>query len=144
MMSRSYSELIRIEDFEERFQYLSLNGMVGEQTFGFERHMNQAFYRSMEWRRKREEVLARDWGMDLAHPDYPVRGAPHIHHMNPIRVEDLMHGNEDILLNIENLITVSHRTHNAIHYGDASLIPKDYEPRRPGDTTLWSSRRSSA
>lgn len=142
-MIRTYTELISIPSFEERFEYLSLEGMVAETTFGADRWMNQAFYRSAEWRRKRDQVIARDWGCDLAWEEFPIHSRPIIHHMNPMQVSDLIHGNEDIL-DIEYLITTSHRTHNAIHYGDESQIPKRYEPRRPGDTSLWGSRRSAS
>lgn len=142
-MIRTYSELITIQSFEERFQYLSLEGMVAETTFGADRWMNQQFYRSAEWRRKRDRVIARDWGCDLAWEEFPVKHRPIIHHMNPMQVSDLIDGNESIL-DLEYLITTSHRTHNAIHYGDESQIPKRYEPRRPGDTSLWASRRSAS
>lgn len=143
MTLRTYSELIQLPTFEQRYDYLALQGVVGESTFGFDRWMNQRFYTSREWRRVRELVLVRDMGGDLGIEDIPVRGRPIIHHMNPMRAQDIVHGNEDIL-NMEYLITTSHDTHNAIHYGDASLLTKQYSPRQPGDTTLWSTPRRTA
>lgn len=135
-ITKSYTELLTFETLEERFEYLSLQGIVGEETFGTERWVNQKFYRSSEWRRVRDEVITRDLGMDLAVSDIPVRGAPRIHHMNPIRIEDFDE-NPESLIDPEFLITTSLKTHNAIHFGDASMIPKPYIPRQPGDTTLW-------
>ena len=132
----TFGELIQIPTFEERFAYLSLSGQVGESTFGFDRWMNQQFYRSREWRQIRSVVLARDRGCDLAMEGYEIHNRPIIHHMNPMSVRDIQHANEDIL-NPEFLISTTHRTHNAIHYGDADLLVKKYVPRRPGDTTLW-------
>lgn len=98
--------------------------------------MNQRFYRSAEWRHKRNYVIARDEGCDLAIPGREIHDRIIIHHMNPMRVRDLVHGNEDIL-DVEYLISTTHRTHNAIHYGDESLLLEDYSPRRAGDTKLW-------
>jgi len=121
---------------EERFDYLSLRGQVGESTFGFDRWINQDFYTSKEWRDLRHEVIVRDEGCDLGIPGFEIHSRLAIHHMNPMRVEDIVDGNDDIL-NPEFLIVVSHRTHNAIHYGDASLLPKPPIERRPGDTRLW-------
>ena len=135
-ITKSYTELLTFETLDERFEYLSLQGIVGEETFGTERWMNQKFYRSSEWRRVRDEVITRDLGMDLAVSDIPVRGAPRIHHMNPIRIEDFDE-NPESLIDPEFLITTSLKTHNAIHFGDAGMIPKPYIPRQPGDTTLW-------
>lgn len=136
-MRRSYRELRRLETFEERFQYLSLKGQVGVATFGFDRYLNQAFYTSREWRRLRDDVIVRDNGCDMGIPGYEIFDKIIIHHMNPMTTEDLEHGNPDNL-NIDNLICVTHNTHNAIHYGDERLLPKEYVPRRAGDTTLWS------
>jgi hypothetical protein len=133
---RTYRDLRRLETFEERFRYLALKGEVGVSTFGFDRHMNQSFYRSTEWRRIRNHVIARDEGCDLGVPGYEIGSGLLIHHMNPMTVEDLVHGEEDIL-NPDFLITTTHRTHNAIHYGDESLLPKKYVPRQRGDTKLW-------
>lgn len=136
MRIRSYSELRRLDTFEERFRYLKLGGEVGAITFGYDRHMNQAFYTSYEWRHVRHQVIARDEGLDLGVPGYEIFDKVIIHHMNPMSVEDLEHGNEDII-NPDFLITTTHRTHNAIHYGDENLLPKPLVERRPGDTKLW-------
>lgn len=133
---RTYSELRRFHTIEERFRYLTLRGNVGEATFGFERYLNQAFYRSTEWRHIRRDVIVRDNGCDLGVEGYDIHDRVIIHHMNPMSVDDVRHGNSDIL-NPEYLITVSHRTHNAIHYGEEHLIPKLLIERRPGDTKLW-------
>ncbi len=135
-MIKTYSHLQRIDDFTERFRYLSLKGQVGDSTFGFDRWMNQAFYRSREWRQIRQHVIARDHGCDLGIPGHEIFEGLYIHHMNPMTVSDIEHGNEDIL-NPEFLITTCHTTHNAIHYGDENLLPKPFVPRRRGDTKLW-------
>lgn len=133
---KSYEELIRIHSFEERFEYLRIGGGVGNETFGFDRHLNQRFYRSREWRITRRNVIVRDMGLDLAHSDYPIRDKILIHHLNPISKDDLIHGS-DSALDMDNLVAVSHITHNAIHYGSADLLPKPLVERRPGDTKLW-------
>ncbi len=133
---RSYSELVRIDSFVDRFDYLSLGGVVGEETFGHERHLNQRFYRSAEWRRVRNLVITRDQGRDLAHVEHELFEAALIHHMNPISARDIIDGNPDIL-NPEYLITTIHSTHNAIHYGDASLLRAEFIERTPGDTLPW-------
>lgn len=135
-MIRTYSELSKLDTFEERFEYLSIKGVVGESTFGFERHLNQKFYTSREWRLIRDEVLGRDWSCDLGVTGFDIYSRPIIHHMNPMAPKDLIRGNADIL-NPEYLITVSHRTHNAIHYGDKSLLALPLPERRPGDTLPW-------
>ena len=136
MMIRTYSELIKHESFEDRFRYLSLRGTVGETTFGFERHHNQKFYTSREWRLIRDEVIVRDLGCDLGVEGNDIFDRPIIHHMNPMVPKDIIHGNTDIL-NPDYLITTTHRTHNAIHYGDSTLLLKPLTDRRPGDTKLW-------
>lgn len=133
---RTYSELITIPTFEERFKYLQLNGEVGQDTFGFDRYLNQVFYRSPEWRRVRDQVIVRDNGCDLAHPEHEIFGRITIHHMNPVSLRDIEERNEDIL-NPEYLISTTHATHNAIHYGDESLLPRDPVERRPNDTCPW-------
>ena len=133
---RRYSELRRIDSFEERFEYLSLRGVVGESTFGFERHINQSFYRSTQWRQIRHHVIARDLGCDLGVAEHEIHDRVIIHHMNPMTVAEIVNG-EDQILNPEFLITVTHNTHNAIHYGDSNLLPKPLVERRPGDTRLW-------
>jgi hypothetical protein len=140
-MIRTYSELSRISTFEQRFAYLALNGQVGRSTFGFDRWVNQRFYTSREWRRVRRDVIVRDNGCDLGVLGYEINDRVVIHHMNPMMAEDIIHGEEDII-DPEFLITTTHDTHNAIHYGDESLLPRAPVERRPGDTQLWS-RRSS-
>lgn len=136
MNSRTYTGLSRLKSFEERFHYLSLRGAVGESTFGFDRWINQYFYRSREWRDARSFVIARDGGCDLGIVGYEIHFKPVVHHMNPISMDDIQHGQEWII-DPEFLITTSHRTHNAIHYGDESLLPKGPITRKPGDTKLW-------
>lgn len=136
MMTRSYSELRRLETFEERFRYLALRGDVGAATFGFDRWMNQQFYASREWKQLRHHVIARDLGCDLGVEGYEIFDRTYIHHMNPMTKADIMHGNEAIL-DPEFLITCTHQTHNAIHYGDERQLPRQLVTRRPGDTKLW-------
>lgn len=136
MRIRKYSELRRLRSFDERFDYLSLKGVVGKSTFGFERYINQKFYTSREWRDIRHEVIARDLGCDLGLDGYDLFDKIIIHHMNPMRPEDIIDGNIDIL-DPNYLISTSHSTHNAIHYGDISLLNKPLAERRPGDTKLW-------
>ena len=136
MMIRSYSELRRIDGFEPRFEYLKLGGEVGKATFGFDRWMNQAFYSSTQWKHIRDHVIARDEGLDLGVPGYEIYDRIYIHHMNPMTPDDIEHG-EDSILDPEFLISTTHRTHNAIHYGDARLLIRLPVERRPGDTKLW-------
>ena len=136
MRIRSYSELRRLETFEERFEYLKLGGEVGKTTFGFDRWINQSFYTSYEWRRCRDQVIARDMGLDLGVDGYEIFDKIIIHHMNPLAVRDITEGDQSIV-DPEFLITTTHRTHNAIHYGDADLLPKPLVERRAGDTKLW-------
>ena len=133
---RTYSELCQLSTFEERFDYLRLNGVVGKDTFGFDRYLNQQFYRSSEWKRIRNQVIVRDNGCDLGINEYEIHGRILIHHMNPISIEDLQHMS-DLLMNPEYLICVSHRTHNAIHYGDESLIVTAPIERSQNDTCPW-------
>lgn len=133
---KTYSELSRYSSFEERFQYLRLHGAVGRTTFGFDRHINQLFYRSQEWKSVRNFVIVRDDGCDLGVPGYEIGGQLLIHHINPMRIEDVVHG-EEWILDPEYLITTTHNTHNAIHYSDESLLPKVVVARNPGDTKLW-------
>lgn len=128
--------MITLKSLEERYQYLRLSGFVGDPTFGAERWLNQAFYRSTEWKQIRNFVIARDLGCDLADEEFPIHHRLTIHHMNPMFSEDLLKHNHDIL-DPEFLITTSLKTHNAIHYGDEELIPKRFTPRTPGDTKLW-------
>lgn len=136
MTIRTYSELIRLPTIEERFSYLALKGSVGDSTFGFERYLNQQFYRSRQWRLVREHVMIRDNGSDLGVSEFPIRHQLVIHHMNPMTAEDIADGNPDIL-DPEFLITTTPTTHNAIHYGDERALPKPFVERRPGDTKLW-------
>lgn len=138
-MIRTYSELLQYSSFEDRFSYLSLRGQVGESTFGFDRWLNQQFYTSRQWRQLRHHIIVRDEGCDLAVPGYEIYRGPTIHHMNPLTVDDIVHGSDEAL-DPEFLILVSHQTHNAIHYGDASLLPRPVIPRAPGDTQLWTRR----
>ena len=133
---RTYSELCQLSAFEDRFDYLRLNGSVGKDTFGFDRYLNQQFYRSREWKRIRDLVILRDNGCDLGVEGYEIRGRILIHHMNPISIEDLQHMS-DFLMSPEYLICVSHRTHNAIHYGDESLIVSAPIERSQNDTCPW-------
>lgn len=133
---KTYKELSQILSFEDRFRYLSLAGTVGERTFGSERYLNQQFYTSAPWRRAREYVIVRDNGADLGIEGREIHGILYIHHINPLTPEDLRYG-RPALLDPENLITVSHRTHNAIHYGDESLLQKEFVERTPGDTKDW-------
>ena len=123
-------------DFMERFRYLSLQGQVGDITFGFDRWINQQFYGSAEWRNIRHHVIARDEGNDLGVDGYPIHHRPIIHHMNPMLPEQIVHADERIL-DPEFLITTTHRTHNAIHYGDERQLPRPFTARTPGDTKLW-------
>ena len=136
MAIRSYSELITLRTFEERFEYLSLKARIGEETFGFERYMNQTFYRSSEWRSLRNEIIVRDEGRDLAMEGYEIQERTIIHHIVPMTVEDLEQGNP-LCVDPENLITTTHNTHNAIHWGDKSLLRHVPVERKAGDTTLW-------
>ena len=133
---RTYSELIQLPTFEERFDYLRLDGVVGKDTFGFDRYLNQQFYRSSEWKRIRNQVIVRDNGCDLGIDEYEIHGRILIHHMNPISIEDLQYMS-DLLMNPEYLICVSHRTHNAIHYVDESLIVGAPIERSQNDTCPW-------
>lgn len=133
---RSYRELVRLKTFDERFDYLRLSGLVGAETFGFERYLNQTLYNSSKWRRLRNQIIVRDGGCDLGLEGYEIPGIIIVHHMNPISVDDLKEFSEDVF-NPENLICVSPTTHNAIHYGDKDLIPQLPVERRPGDTCPW-------
>lgn len=133
---RTYSDLRRMRTLEERFDYLSLGGAVGASTFGFDRWVNQQFYRSAEWKQVRDVVIVRDNGMDLGSPDTPIRGPYVIHHMNPLTMQDFEESTDN-LLDPEVLICTGLRTHNAIHFGDKSLLPQPFVERRPGDTVPW-------
>lgn len=134
---KTYAELSRLRSFEERFDYLKLGGGVGRETFGFDRHINQRFYLSREWKQAREFVIYRDNGCDLGIPGYEIHVvAPLIHHINPMNVDDILQ-HADWILDPEYLITTTHDTHNAIHYGVESQAPRIVLERSPGDTKLW-------
>ena len=135
-MIRTYSELIKLKTFKDRFEYLKLDGIVGEETFGFDRYMNQIFYKSREWTSVRRAVIIRDNGCDLGVEGYEIHGKILIHHMNPINLSDIVHKTDE-LLNPDYLITTVLSTHNAIHYGDASLLPALPVERRANDTCPW-------
>lgn len=136
MIFRTYSELSRLRTFDERFNYLQLNGVVGKDTFGFDRYFNQLFYRSKEWKHIRNIVIIRDNGCDLGCEGHDIYDKILIHHMNPISIEDI-NKSSDILLNPEFLICTSQLTHNAIHYGDKSQLINEPLIRTPGDTCPW-------
>lgn len=135
-MIRCYTELIQFPTFKERYEYLRLGGLVGQDTFGFDRWLNQKFYRSSEWRTIRRDVIIRDEGRDLAMEGYELNGNIFVHHMNPISPKDLEEVS-DLILNPEYLVCVSKRTHDAIHFGDASLLPKLPTERTPNDMCPW-------
>lgn len=134
--TRSYTELCKIDGFKERYHYLRLRSQIGIETFGWDRWLNQQFYRSAEWRHIRELVIARDYGCDLGLEGFEIYDRPSVHHMNPMNVDVLVHG-DPAIIDPEYLITVSHRTHNAIHFGDERLLIAPMVVRRPGDTKLW-------
>lgn len=136
MSIRTYSEMMLLPTFEERFRYLKLNGRVGEETFGMDRYLNQLFYTSDEWRKTRRDVIMRDGGCDLGIWDREIYGLITVHHLNPISVDDILNRTE-ILLNPEYLICTSDLTHKAIHYGDESLLITAPTERRPNDTCPW-------
>lgn len=133
---KSYDELVQIPTFEERYEYLKLNGRIGEETFGFDRWLNQKFYQSDEWKNIRRDVILRDAGCDLGIEDREIVGRIYIHHMNPITVDDIIL-RSDYLLNPMYLICTSKLTHDAIHYGDKSLLQEVFKERKPYDTCPW-------
>lgn len=136
MRSRCYTELRRLPIFEDRFDYLNLDGQVGEATFGHDRWLNQRFYTSFQWRRLRDTVIIRDNGCDLGIEGYEITHDLMVHHMNPIARQDFIDG-EDWILDPEFLICTSKRTHQAIHFGDRTLLPRPPVVRESGDTLLW-------
>lgn len=136
MSIRTYSELITLPTFEERYQYLRLNGRVGEETFGFDRWLNQRFYKDPEWLAIRDEVIIRDNGCDLAFPGREIYSRILIHHMNPITKDDILQRSK-YLLDPEYLICTIKNTHDAIHYGDENLLVKGPVERKPNDTCPW-------
>ena len=132
----TYSELSSISSFEERYEYLRIGAVVGDETFGTSRYMNQMFYRSKRWRHIRNSIIIRDEGCDLGHPDHLLYGTLLIHHLNPLRQEDFDE-DSDRLWDPENLIATCHDTHNAIHYGDSELLLVLPPERKPNDTFEW-------
>lgn len=135
-MIKSYSEAIAIPDYYERYQYLKLQGTIGEETFGSLRFLNQKLYDSEEWKKFRRKVILRDNGNDMAVDSFNIPGRAIVHHINPITAEDIINKNPKVF-DLENVILVSHNTHEAIHYGNESLLPIEYKEREPGDTLLW-------
>ena len=133
---KTYSELIKLETFEERFSYLSLSGIVGETTFGGHRYLNQILYQKDEWKATRREVIYRDGGNDLAIENHPISGSIYIHHINPITIDDILE-RRPCVFDLENLISTSFKTHNAIHYGTEDLIPRGPAKRTKNDTCPW-------
>lgn len=135
---RTYNELITIPDFMDRYEYLKLGGKVGKSTFGFDRYLNQKFYSSYEWKQFRRDMIIRDNGCDLGVNDglHEIGGRIILHHINPIDPKDISLKHLEVLLNPDNVICVSHRTHEAIHYGDKELL-RTFAERKPGDTNLW-------
>lgn len=136
MIIKTYSEAIQIPDYYKRYEYLRLGGKVGEETFGFDRYVNQSLYHSKVWKDIRHKVIVRDECSDMAHPEFPIFGNILIHHINPITIDDIEKG-RDKVFDLENLICVSMNTHNAIHYGDGSLLPQKLVERTPNDTCPW-------
>ena len=136
MTRKCYTELNKLTTFNERFNYLKLDGIVGEETFGYDRILNQLLYKSKKWRKVRDEVLIRDNGGDLGLENYPINGRAIIHHMNPITVEDVLNDKPEIF-DPEYLITVSNSTHNAIHFSNENNLQKDPIERTQNDTCLW-------
>ena len=136
MTSRSYSELVKLQTFSERYNYLRLVGQVGSTTFGFDRYLNQSFYTSRDWRQVRHAVIARDAGCDLGLEGYEIFDRVYVHHMNPLTKKQVLAADEN-MFDPEYLITCTLNTHNAIHYGDPNSLVRLPPERRPGDTTLW-------
>lgn len=139
MSIKTYSELITIPTFEERFEYLQLKASVGKDTFGYDRYLNQVLYRSPEWKRLRNQIIIRDGGCDLACDGYDIYGKVLIHHLNPITVEDVLARSRKVF-DPDNLVCVSHSTHNAIHYGDVDLLVTGPIIRTKNDTCPWRHR----
>lgn len=137
-MNKSYEELVLIEDYKERFEYLKLDNKVCDETFGVNRYLNQIFYRSKEWKNIRNKIIKRDLGHDMAMYDdmYEILGPIYIHHINPIVMDDILNKKYK-LIDPNNLVCVSFDTHQALHYSDFTKIHKVYIERKPNDTTLW-------
>ena len=140
---KTYSELISMESYEDRFSNLTLKGKVGKDTFGFDRYLNKKLYKSREWKNLRDQIIIRDGACDLGIPDREIHGRIYVHHMNPIDAKDIKDVSE-YLLNPEYLITTSHETHNAIHYGNENYLNKNKVIKRyPGDTTPWKNEKEN-
>lgn len=135
-MTKTYHELSQLKTFEERFEYLRMDGRVGESTFGYDRYLNQMFYRTPEWKRARQDVILRDNSCDLGMSDREIHGKVLIHHLNPITKQMIL-DRDPALFDPNNLICCSHMTHDAIHYGDGSMLPKNPIERTPNDTCPW-------
>ena len=135
-MIRRYSDLIQLPTFKERYYYLKIHGIVGEDTFGIDRYVNQTLYKSSRWRRTRSNVIVRDNGCDLGVEGYELDDGIIVHHMNPITLEDIEE-ERDVVFDPEYLISCSARTHKAIHFGDENILPKELIKRKPNDTCLW-------
>lgn len=136
MLNRCYSELARLKTFEERFEYLKLSARIGEETFGFDRYLNQKFYNSPEWKHFRRGIIIRDFGSDLGIEGREIPGRIEIHHINPITIGDITDSGEG-LFDPENVICTSPLTHKAIHFGDISLLPREPVERKPNDMSPW-------
>lgn len=136
MKIKSYSEMCSFSTFIERFNYLKLNGKVGIETFGFDRYLNQVLYCSQEWKRFRRQVIIRDNGCVFGLDGYNINGRLIVHHINPITLEQIEQ-RDPMIFSMENVVCVTHNVHEAIHYGDESLIPTDPIIRKPNDTCLW-------
>lgn len=135
-LGKSYRELIRLKTIRERFEYLRIGGIVGESTFGGDRYLNQVLYTSPEWHSFRNSIIIRDNGCDLGVEGYEIHGLIIVHHINPLSIEDI-YNRSPAIFDENNVICTCLRTHNGIHYGDASLLPQDPIIRRPGDTCEW-------
>lgn len=136
MKNRTYTELSKLKTIEERFEYLKIDGKIGEDTFGFDRYLNQMFYKLPEWKKTRRDVIIRDGGCDLGVEGYDIAGSITVHHMNPVTKEQILN-RDPILFDPEYLISTTNLTHKAIHYGDSNLLPKVNTERRKNDTCPW-------
>ncbi len=135
-MRKTYTELIQIPTIQERFDYLNQGSAVGDETFGYDRYLNQKFYNTPEWKKVRRNVIARDEGCDMAHPDYPIGGRVIVHHLNAITPQMIL-DRDPALFDMDNLVCVSHETHEAITYGSKEMLPEDPVERTPHDTCPW-------
>lgn len=133
---KTYSELMTLQSYLDRFEYLKLSGVVADPTFGGHRYLNQILYQTNEWKAARKEVILRDNGCDLGHEDYPICGKIYIHHMNPISIDDILN-RRPCVFDLNNLVSVSFNTHNAIHYGSKDILIMEPITRTKNDTTLW-------